>query len=683
MSYVVDGGVEIRLDDDEREKLGNDFKTWAESVEDARRRRMHEVWVRALHNYEGKEPVKQFPWPMASNAVLPKTRIDVDAIAARIYNASTANDPAHLILPGARGNVIEDVSVELWARWWQNISQWIEQTKLDYKDLQRELAWTLTLYGDAFLYLPWEKAETTDVELNLDTGKVDRTRRTLWDGIRPQVFHPKDVYVNVWEKDVQSARRVGLRWDLDLPGIEERAAQGIYGEKQADELKELLQGQEDREKSKKLKALIGPYYREYGGNYYNPDEFDKALRGKEGVEEESQPHALRMLKVFSRADLDGDGVPEELVFDVERETGSVPYARYANLMHRERPIVQYSYMKRPQSIYGVGVPELLFNIQKILNTTMRDVLDNNKIRNTKIFLAKKGGPIEENAKVYPSRMLFVNDVTTDFAAVDLGSGSLNTSVQDIGMLTDWGDKLTGISDPELGRERKSRTPATTTMALLEQSAKRMDSVIDLKKNSDKKSHRQVLMMSFQNGDVDELARVAAIEEGEEEKFKLAFAAVSPEDMRKHLHIDAKVSSAALNKSVMQQKVLVVFQQVDQYYQRMQQLAQLMAGGQLDPSFQGLIEAMANGYHRLMSQFLDTSDMKDQEKDVNPDLTELIKGVTTVEVNGEETGNAERSNPAQQAAGLATAGAGNEFAAQAPVSKPQPGLGRPPGPTPGS
>jgi hypothetical protein len=489
MAFVAPDGAEIRLDSEERERLGKEFTSWVDSVEDERRRLLQETWVKALDNYEGKEPVKQFPWAGASNVVIPITQTHTDAIASRLYNAAVSHDPILTILPGGQGFVgnLEgfEVTVELYARWWQNIADWIADRELAYGDLVEEIILTYAIYGDAFVYLPWETEEVMDKRLDVDTGKTRSEPRTLWDQPMPKVLHPKDTYLNWWEKGVQSARRVGFRWDLDLTTLEMLNARGIYGDEESQELKDLLIGQEDRKsKERRLRSFSdGDYYKEWGNRYYSPDELERALKGKVGIEEGSTPNALKMIKVFGRSDLDGDGIPEEVVFDVERATGLVPYSRYANLQHKKRPLVHFYYNKRPGMIYSRGVPELLFNIHKILSTTMRDVMDNNKVQNTKMFLARKGGPIEKNAKVYPSRIFFVDNIETDFKVVDLGTGRPVTSVQDIALIQQWGERLTGITDFNLGQEKRSRTPVGTTMALLEEGNKRMDRTIAVMRGS--------------------------------------------------------------------------------------------------------------------------------------------------------------------------------------------------------
>jgi hypothetical protein len=681
MPFITPDGLEIRLDSEERDQLGQEFKTWVESVEDERRRLLHETWIRALENYEGKEPVKQFPWLGASNVVLPITPTHTDAIESRLYIAATAQDPILTVLPGGQGFVGNTegfkATVEEYAKWWQNIAEWIASSEMPYKDLAEEIILTYVIYGDAFVYLPWETETVMDVRVDPDSPRgIIKEERVLWDKPMPKVLHPKDTYINWWEKDVQQAMRVGFRWDLDAPTIDLYEARGVYTSDVADELRGRLNQQvEDQKKNKAARGLAGfqgNYYQKWGNRYYSPDELERAMKEKAGIEEEASPNALKMVKVFARADLDHDGIPEEVVFDVERESGIVPYSRYANLEHKKRPMVQFYYNKRPGMIYNRGVPELLFNIQKILNSTMRDVMDNNKVQNTKMFLARKGSPIEKKAKAYPSRIFFVDNIEQDFKAVDLGTGKPVTSVQDIALIQQWGERLTGISDFNLGQERRSRTPVGTTMALLEEGNKRIDRTIEVMRGSFKELWSQILALYYQNGDGETLAKAAAVNATDVDRFLHLFDAISFDEFQEEITIRPKISSATLNKNTQLQKSLALFAQVDAYYERVTKMANAMGSAMQDPVMQQLFLLMTKGYHRSMKSVLDAFDVRDQEA-MNPDMSKLVRGVTSVEVTGETQEGS--SSPAQEAQGV-VAGQGEQPGQLSQLGRPIAGGNRP-------
>lgn len=679
MPYPIVDGTEVRLSAEERKKLGTIFKTWAESVQDDRRKLMQETWTRALVNYEGKAEEKSFPWPMASNAVIPITAVHVDSLEARHFSAATAHDPVNLIEPNAQGEIIPGVDVAKFAQWWQNISKWIEKEELQFKSLMEEVVLTFVTYGDAWVHIPWETEKVMDVTVGLK-GKVEKAERVLWDRPNPKVYHPKDIFVNSWERDKESARRIGFRFDLDLQELELREKQGLYDKDVVKELRQRLSGQQEELKTLEKKLNSPSYFKEYEGRFYQRDDLAKKMREKVGLGG-GTPNALNMLRIFMREDLDGDGVPEELVFDVEKESGLVPYARYANHEHRLRPLVQFFYAKRAGSIYNRGVPEMLFNIQKILTTTMRDILDNNKVQNTKMFLARKGSPVEEDMKVYPSRLIFVDNIETDFKAVDLGTGRPVTSISDVTFMMTWGERLTGITDSNLGIERRSRTPATSQLALLEEGSQRRDRSIDLMRTAMRELWWQIIMLYFQNGDAAKLAEVAATEEADRALFLKAHASVDADLFRSKIVVRPEVSSNSLNRSVQRQEKLALFALVQDYYGKIVQLANAIGGAQDDPVMKELFLTFAKGGRRVFRSVLDTFDEKNQDE-LNPDFAKMLKEVTSVEVViGGPGETSRRSNPANAAADLVANQAGFVGPEAAP-GRPAPGLTRIPGDTSG-
>ena len=683
---------DIRIDEKQHEDLARLFKGWIEQVEDSRRRRMEKVWVRALKNYEGHAPTKQFPWFGASNAVLNATQTHSDAIEARLYSASATQDPVYLVRAATNEPVLVDegvideetgrpaalVSAEKFALWWQEISKWIEETQIDHAKLMEEVTWTFVIYGDAYVYIPWEREEVMDVTRNL-AGKIEKTPRTLWNRPVPYVLHPKDVYIAPWEQDIQRARSVGFSFMVDEHDLALRKVRKTWGTRAVTELEKLL----DKRKSEATglaKALAaGGYYKEWDNKSYPKDELDKRLADEQYIDDAS-PNALKMLKIFQRVDMDGDGIPEEIQFEVEKTSGTVAVARYHNLLHNQRPLVHFYYNRRVGAAYNRGVPEILFNGQKILDTLVRDMLDNNKLKNTSIYVGKQGVQgLKKNTKIYPSRLLLLPDPKNDFAVFNLGGTGNVSGVQEIALMQSWSERATGISDPNLGIEKKSRTPASTTMALLEEGSKRTDRVIDRMRKAQANMWWQILCLYRQNADPRELALVAGIEENDRELFMRAWAKVKVQDMAKFLAIKPEVSSSSFNRSVQKQELMTVIGQVENWYMKVAELMSLSAGAAMDPNAQKIYLSFARGGHQLMQKFLALFDVKEQD-DLNPDdLIKWIEGVKTIAET--QQSQPPRGNPNQPAVS-ASAGASEPGEGGEAVGRPQAGIPRTPGPTPG-
>ena len=653
MAVEIIGGAEVRFRDKaDRERLGKDFLAWIEQVEDDRRQMILETDIKVQENLDGRSQVKAFPWYGASNAFAPLTGTYADALQSRLFEAATAHDPTNLVLPRGAGELIPGVDFEKWADWWQRISRWAERDELDHKTVMELVTLLATHFGDAWVYLPWEEQWIADVTV-LKGGKLRKTPRLLYAKPMPKVMHRKDVFIRWDAVDHQHERLVGFQFDLDLPTLDEWEARGIYDKEVAESIRKKLQAQEAESKS----AYSTGYFQQLGTRIYNPDEFEEHQKRRMKLSEESGNRSVKMVKMFSRVDMDGDGIPEETIYDVVKETGEVAYARYANYDHRERPLLHYWFKKRPGSAYNIGVGEMMLNIQDIVNTALRDHFDNNKVQNTSIFLIRKNSGIKKGKKVYPSATFWVNNPKEDFQALTLGAGKPSSGIESIPILEKWAQFIVGLSDFQLGQEPKSRTPATTSMASLEQAGIRPKRIIEVMRNVMRKQHKQVLMLYFQNAKAEDLARVAAVEVEDQELFVQAMGVISSEDMMRAFVIDPDVSSDSLNRGARRQEAMALFAQLGGYYDRITQLMQLVGGAvPTDPIAKELFLAQARGYTRAMRRILDTFEERDQREMLPEGLIDLLSGVTSVEVdNGEaaSAGGAQQPSPAEAAQGLVT------------------------------
>lgn len=675
--------ADIRLDDEDLTELQAGFRLWIEQVEDVRRDRMHSIWEKAAKNYDGKAGVMTLPWRGASNAVLNITQSHTDSIQARLFAAGATQDPTYIIKPSTGEPVtgpdgVEIVDATKYALWWQEISKHIEQYEVNHGEALEEATWISALYGDAWIYVSWEKDEVVDVTLDAE-GNIVKTPRTIKDQPKLTVLHPERVYLAPWDDDPQEARTVAFDFPLDEHDLNLRDKRKVYRPGRVAALRKLLNG-EPLEDGQGIRQAMdrGGYLKEWGRGGDNKSELRALLDEQAGIDPSTDQRALTMLKVFQRVDIDGDGIPEEIQFEVEKSSGTVAMGRYANLLHRKRPLVHLYFNRRPGSPYNRGVPEMLFNAQKILNNLIRDLLNNNKVKNTKLFLAKQGSSIKKQSEIFPSRLLMVGDPDKDFKVLDLGSSGGVTGLQEISLVQMWAERLTGVSDANLGLEKKSRTPVGTTQALIEEGSKRLDRVIDRQREAQRDMWGQVLSLYRQNADPRKLAQWAGIEDGDLDQFLAAWSAVPAERLEEYLHIKPQVSSSVFNRAAQKQEILTVMGQVQNYYMQLINLANLVGGAVQsgDPNFPEMVKKMAKGGHRLMQKFLALHDEKEQDE-LNPDdLITLLEGVTSVPTGTPGTEPA-GSDPAEAARSASASGADPGENGEA-VGRPTAGIPRVPG-----
>jgi hypothetical protein len=608
----------------ERDAIGMAYVRQIEQVIDERSD-LQDNWRKALENYEGKPPERTWPWKHASNAFLPITSTHSDAIYARLYNTSTGQDPIYLVNVIGAADTAGFTGDEFTALW-QQLSKYIEASELRVKDIMALSLLITVKYGDSIVYIPWRSEQVKDYDLDHDTGEwAEVEARELFGRPDPKVIHPENFFIPIHShgpQAIQEAPWCAYEYTAGYDQIELWKQMEFWNSDEANDLQKMLRPDEIPDRSE-----AGHYFPDMGDSESAPlgrDRLKEYQRDQVGLDREITTDTLRMYHVWARVDTDGDGIAEEINFHVHAKTGYVTHISWNPYKHRKRPFVRIQYNERDGIFYSIGVPEMLFNIQDILNQTMRDIMDNNKVQNTKAFLAKKNAGIDPKLRVYPSRIIFVDDVA-DFVPIDLGSGKPITSVQDLLLMQQWGERRTGISDFNLGQENTKRTPATSVLSRLEQSNIRIDLVVRRLREAQDDMWDQVLSLYAQFGfteeSLDSLLGADAVQ------FEAAVREMSVEDIRKNLKFQAQTSTQNLNRSVKREEALTLFGTLQGFYEQINNLALLMSQSP-DPTFRTLFEAMAQGYHKSLARFLATFDginMDELNPDLTPILTQLLGG----------------------------------------------------------
>ena len=665
----------------EKQDLSDLGELWAERIVNCRSARdelMKKTWQLALENYEGKAGPVDFPWPNSSNAHVPVTGTHCDAFMSRFYNAATAHDPVYLILPGAKEDLPKlDIDVNKFADAMQEISKWIEGSSLNHKETMEEVTTLIPKYGDAFVMVTWEHQMVADIDYNEDGEPGPPMPRDLIDRPVLRVLHPRNFYMPTADRDIQLTPWCAVDEDYVVGDMRMKGASGEWYPKQVDAV---LNAHGERTKKEQRRAAKddGWYRAMADGRMMNRDEFElEQMRLMRINEMGDDPGRIRLTRVFCRMDTDKDGIPEEVILLLDPVSKIVVQARWNHYQHRERPLVHFYFVMREGTWLSIGAAELLFNIQKILNDVMRDMLNNNQVKNTSIFIGKADGSLTDKTALYPSRLLLLKNPKEDFMTADLGSGTLSVSVQDLQILQGWAERRTGISDFNLGREKTSRTPATTLLTLLEEGNERIVRIIDRMKDAQATMWKYILSNYIQQGMAGILERILTPEQVI--MVRKVWDQMKPMDVIKNLVVEPKVSTKTLNRAMMRQETMALFGQMEELYARLFSISQAFRQTD-DPKMKELLIKMARGLHTLMRRVLNTYDEKDH-RDINPDISEELEGLMSQTVEGvvenvetnpfEQTG---RSNQVQQATGILANQGGAGQPANAP-GRPAPGQPR--------
>lgn len=610
---------QAKLSEQALEEIGADFSALLTDVREARDRRMRDVWAKAHDNYEGVAEEVNFPWPHSSNAVVPVSRAHTDAWKSRLYNAGTGQDPMFQTSGWGADELFPGFQVETYADLFQEYSIWAEKEEVPVQSWMEAATTLITKYGNAIAYITWEHEWVMDVEVSTDGKSVTKVKRDLFDRPVVHMLHPQNFYMPVRETDVQTSPWCGFDVEYTPDQIRTNIALGEFRKKESESVlkwhKEKTTGELKKDKGNK-----GYFRRTEDGRILPTAEYDKVMQKVLATRDPYDKHTIQLVRVFARIDTDGDAIPEEVEFLLHVESRQIIQIYYNRYKHKRRPLVLFSFMWREGTWLHAGVPEIIFNGQRILNELIRDLLNNNKVRNSSVFIGRANGVIQPDEPIFPGRVILTEDIERDFKVLPLATGTMSTTIQDLSYVQSWVERADGMSDANLGRETRSRTPATTMLALLEEGSERVVSTVHRMRVAEGEVWTQVHQLYAQNGDAPGLDRVLGKDKAEQ--LREAWRKMSVEDIRRKLVLDARVSTANLNRAVKRTENVALMGQMDQFHQRAMSLAQVVMGT-TNPVLRAMAISMLQAGEVLMDRILSTYDIKYKDE-FNPALSHALK-----------------------------------------------------------
>jgi len=586
-----------------------------------------------------------------------------------LHSAATSENPVYLLgavmpedielMPGVTAGRLRDV--------WQQWSAYVEDQVVQHDELMDKVTSLMVKYGDAFVYQPWRNWPIRDYIWNDETQSWEMEERDMYDHPVPYVIHPKNTYISSEDDDIQTTKYFGIDEYWDPSDIALMSTRGEWSKEQVDKILEW-----EKQKVKKSELGTGDYYRtREDGTVYAKDVVDESIAQEALLEpRDNMKTVIRLVRVFAREDINKDGYEEEIEFLIHRESEQIPYITYRGTWHGQRSVIHYAYQRRDGILYSIGVAEMLFNVQKIMNQLIRDQMDNNKVQNTKIFVYRAGGPIKDGMRIYPGRMVPVDDIKMDFDVKDAGSGRPVDIINTLPLIQDWGERRTGVNDASMGKMSPKRSPATSTLAMLEQSNKGTDHIIKRMGRAQRRMWTQCMGSYVQYGQpMDRLQKVLGPEGAQ--ILDAAWKALTPQDVREVLAVTAQVSSSNLNRQTKRQESLALFGHVQAAYQAISQTAFMMVQ-MPDPALKQLMVYQLQGFNKALGRVFDTFEVKDQ-KFINPNFLEILANVPT-QPTPETPGGG--GGPQQAGPGNQMAEVIGLFGGESPASGPVAPTGRP-------
>ncbi|MGH9876030.1 MAG: portal protein [Nitrososphaerales archaeon] len=192
-----------------------------------------------------------------------------------------------------------------------------------------------------------------------------------------------------------------------------------------------------------------------------------------------------IVESYARWDIDGDGLEEDVIFWVERETKLLLRARllsdvYPGLPIR-RPFAESRLFPIPNSFYGVGMPELEEPLQDLLKTLIDMNFDWGLITNVPFGFYRPASGIKREDMTLKPGTLYPVDRPQEDIVFPTWNRDMSWVVNTFTMLRNLDDKLAMQSDLQFGKVPTGQASALrtlgTTAALLQQGDMRSEQIL--------------------------------------------------------------------------------------------------------------------------------------------------------------------------------------------------------------
>lgn len=428
-SIVESTNMATELDDDKLEEIGEEcFQGYEVDRQSSQHwRDMVEEWL-AMATQAMEE--KNYPWPNASNVKFPLVSIAAMQFSARAYPTLVPSD----------GKVVKPVVIG---------------ADLDGQKIKRAK----------------RVADYMNFQLihEMDNWEEEMDRLLIMDAIMGTVFKKTfyDPYTEKMCSKLVDARRVVINYDAESVEKAERISEelALY-EREVDERKAM------------------GVYRDVDIGKPSSGEWDER---DQSMEDSTIPYFI--IEQHTWLDLDDDGIKEPYIVTFHKATKKVLRitARFSEegAVYRKDKLVRikpldyytkYGFIPNPESrIYDLGFGHLLGPINDSVNTIINQLVDSGTLANLQGGFIGKGLRMKMGDQpLRPGEWKAVNATGDDLKKqiVPLPTKEPSSTLfQLLGTLITSGKELASVAEIFVGKMPGQNTPATTTMATIEQGMK--------------------------------------------------------------------------------------------------------------------------------------------------------------------------------------------------------------------
>ncbi len=586
---MIEPGNRLKFSQEDRNNLGSflceilgDMEQQYENLFISQR----DQW--SVYEAEKRTPVKNYPYPGASNVVIPLVRIHADATIARYLQLIR---PSSNVWTGSSDN--EDFVETGLVKEIPRFINWAAKNDFHFDEVLEEWVQEIVVTGPGVVALDWN-TETVNV-LDAKTKKVTPVVLNAGPVLRhvPRERLLWDTNHRIWKAPFIAEKRY-LTWQDIVLGVNNGW---------------------DWDSVKKTKdQTVG--LKTGGGEQVS---IDKDERGGSSWGERPEIYSLydvrrifvdwpvigKTVKLEAPEGMEEGDVLATIVVDLHRDSGVVYDITTAPYALAGKPYYDAYFKKRSGTNSSQGLGKLLGDLQESACTHYNQAHD-------AVHKANSINGVTEDARLGDKEFKFNTIALTEDSSSFQEIGISKGIMPDIALLNQtevFAERISGVNDPGLGREaRMGGHPATATSTLqLLQEGKKLDiTAINSLRSAVAYLGRDIALL-YQQFETNQMKIYKAV--GSKDGDKILKWLEGPSALG-IMEFDLAAVSETMNPQLEQQKATAIFQLTANFYSIVSQFLTLAANPQAPPP---LVVAMLQGVKALGESYeriLDSGDIDD-------------------------------------------------------------------------
>jgi hypothetical protein len=402
-----------------------------------------------------------------------------------------------------------------------------------------------------------------------------------------------------------------------------------------------------------VEKILGESLTTYDTNKQEALERGGITPGALGAEDPNKEYEIYECNVFW--DVDGDGVPEDVIAWVEPNSQTVLRTEFNPLSVRDVEVI--GYLDDPDSLYSVGVCQMVESPQEEVTALHRMRIDGTSLNMLKMFVAKKGCGIGPNEEFHPFKLLMLDDPMTDFKPIDFPDIGQSVILGEQ-MAKEYADRVTGANDYMAGFNDKivggNATVGGTTF-LAGQANSILNSLLENTEESMTNIYMLVLYQCIANKDLVDISFLSPEDQVNVQKI----LSMSVEDLPTKFRFSVRTTDINKTDGAKKQNILMASQLYSSYGQQSIQLQSLKGNPQVvkNPDMVELVNSLVVGSTTFMHKIIDFFDLGNPD-DFLPYVEHVKMQLRAMDqVRGEQTAAMKEQLNGQNSGRLGENGAG--------------------------